>query len=234
MHHGQDRRPPPARLAEHAAAAEPARGARVGADSATGRVLAQDDGVCRPRLPGGRRLHGPRQLGDRHRRRRALRLHAAQRHHDLQPDGDPAAGAVRTARHRQRTRPGPGLPRQLLAQDHHPALAAVRNRHRRLRPRRSRRRGHRAQPAVRPAADLGRLPHGARRADRALSAEPRVPLRGSAGRRPHSRHRRIVRRRTVARASRTSARWRSASFRAPRSSPTARCSTSPSASSARR
>ena len=51
--------------------------------------------VCRPRLSGRGRLHGPGQLGDRPRRRRALRLHAAQRDHDLEPDGDPAAGARR-------------------------------------------------------------------------------------------------------------------------------------------
>ena len=38
----------------------------------------------------------------------------------------------------------------------HRALDPLRDRDRRLRPRRSDRRGHRAQPAVRPAADLGR------------------------------------------------------------------------------
>ena len=87
------------------------------------------------------------------------------------------------ARHRQRPRPRPGLPRQLLAAGHHRALAALRDRHRRVRPRRSDRRGHRPQPAVRPAADLGRLPDRARRARRALPAAPRLPLRRSAGRR---------------------------------------------------
>ena len=62
-------------------------------------------------------------------------------------------------------------------------LDPLRNRHRRLRPRRSARRRHRAQPAVRPAADLGRLPHGARRARRPVPAAPRLPLRRSARRR---------------------------------------------------
>ena len=47
-----------------------------------------------PGLHGLGRLHGPRQLGDRPRRRRAVRLHAAVRHHAVEPDGDPAAGAV--------------------------------------------------------------------------------------------------------------------------------------------
>ena len=37
--------------------------------------------------------------------------------------------------HRQRTRPRPGVPRQLLAPDHHPAVVALRDRHRRLRSR---------------------------------------------------------------------------------------------------
>ena len=39
------------------------------------------------------------------------------------------------------------------------------------------------QPAVRPAAHLGRLPHRARRAARALPPASRLPLRRSAGRR---------------------------------------------------
>src|SRR4029078_9606766 len=49
-----------------------------------------------PWLPGRGRLHGPRKLGNRPRRRRAIRLRAAQRHHDLESDGDPAAGARRS------------------------------------------------------------------------------------------------------------------------------------------
>ena len=64
---------------------------------------------------------------------------------------------VRPPRHRQRTRSRAGLPRQLLPAGHDRALAALRDRHRRLRPRRSHRRRHRAQPALRPAAHLGRL-----------------------------------------------------------------------------
>ena len=118
--------------------------------------------------------------------------------------------------------------------DHPRALDPLRNRHRRVRPRRGDRRRHRAQPAVRPAADLGRLPHRARRPGRPLPAEPRLPLRRSAGRRADPGDRRLVRRRVVAGAARPRRRGASASFRAPRSSPTARCSTSPSASSAPR
>ena len=67
-------------------------------------------------------------------------------------------------RHRQRPRPRPGLPRPLLAAGHHRPVGPLRDRHRRLRPRRGARRRHRAEPAVRPAAHLGRLPHRARRA----------------------------------------------------------------------
>ena len=79
------------------------------------RLLAQAPRLRRARLPGRRRLHGPGQLGHRPRRRRAVRLHAAQRHPDLEPDGDPAAGARRSAGHRHRPRPRAGLPRPLLA-----------------------------------------------------------------------------------------------------------------------
>ena len=72
---------------------------------------------------------------------------------------------------------------QLLAAGHHRPLDPLRDRHRRLRPRRGARRRHRPQPALRPAAHLGRLPHGARRAHRPLPAAPRLPLRRGAGRR---------------------------------------------------
>ena len=77
--------------------------------------------------------------------------------------------ALRAApRDRQRPRSRPGLPRSLLAPDHDRAVAAVRGRDRRVRSGRSDRLGHCAQPAVRPAADLGRVPDVARRAARAL------------------------------------------------------------------
>ena len=79
-----------------------------------GVAVAQDAGVCRPGLSGRRRLHGPRQLGDRSGRRRAVRLHAAVGHHDLQPHGDPAAAPLRQARRRHRPRSGAGLPRPLF------------------------------------------------------------------------------------------------------------------------
>ena len=162
------------------------------------RLLAQALRVCGPGLPGRRRLHGPGQLGDRPRGRRALRLHAAERHPALQPDGHPAAGARGAPRHRQRPRPRAGVPRQLLEADHARALGALRDRDRRVRPRRGDRRRHRAQPAVRHPAHLGRLHHGARRAHRALPAEQGVPLRRGARRRAHRRHRRVLRRGAVA------------------------------------
>ena len=76
---------------------QPPRSPRLHRHPARRRLLAQDARLRRPGLPGRRRLHGPGQLGHRPRRRRALRLHAAQRHPDLQPDGDPAAGARRRA-----------------------------------------------------------------------------------------------------------------------------------------
>ena len=54
--------------------------------------------------------------------------------------------------------------------DHARPLAAVRDRDRGVRPRRGDRLGHRAEPAVRAADDLGRLPDVARRAARPLHA----------------------------------------------------------------
>ena len=55
-------------------------------------------GLPRARLPGGRRLHGPRQLGDLARRRREVRLRAALRRAALQHHGDhPAALCARLA-----------------------------------------------------------------------------------------------------------------------------------------
>ena len=60
--------------------------------------------------------------------------------------------------------------------------------------------GDRAEPAVRPAADVGRLPDVARRAARPLAAAVPVPLRRGARRAADRRDRRV--------ASRSSWRWR--------------------------
>ena len=167
------------------------------------RLLAQALRLRRPGLPRRRRLHGPGQLGHRPRRRRPLRLHPAQRRHAHQPHGDPAPGPRRTPRHRQRPRPRPGLPRPLLA----PASPSPSGSSARL-----------AIAACDLAEvigsaialnllfglphDLGRLPHRPRRPRRPLPAEPRLPLRRSPRRRPHHRHRRIVRHRAVPREAR--------------------------------
>ncbi len=133
-----------------------------------------------PGLSRGRRLHGSGQLGNRPRRRRTLRLHPPQRHHDFEPDGDSAAGTVRAAGHRQRPRSRAGVPRQLFAADDDRVVDSVRDRDRGLRSGRGDRRRHRAEPALRAAAHLGRLPHVARRADRALPAAQGLPLRRGA------------------------------------------------------
>ena len=60
-------------------------------------MVAEGAGVRRPRLSRRRRLHGSGQLGHRSRRRRALRLHAALRHPGLQPAGGPPPGARRSS-----------------------------------------------------------------------------------------------------------------------------------------
>ncbi len=197
-----------------------------------GQLVAQGAGVRRSRLSGRGRLHGPRQLGHRPRRRRAVRLHAAERDPDLEPDGDPAPGARGQARHRDRARPGAGVPRPLLAAGIVRPLDPLRNRDRRLRPGRGDRLGDRAQPAVRHPAGLGRRDHGARRAAGALPPEQGLPAARGARHRADRHDRRLLPVRdcrsrvpTGARCSRVRAQHLD-----PRGSGT--CSTSPSASSA--
>ncbi len=77
-------------------------------------VLAEAARLLRSRLPRRGRLHGSGQLGHRPRGRREVWLHAAERHHDFESDGDPAPASVHQAGHRHRSRPGAGLPRSLL------------------------------------------------------------------------------------------------------------------------
>ena len=100
------------------AVTQPAGSARLDSRSRDGQLLAEAVRLRRPGLSRRRRLHGSGQLGHRPRRRRALRLHAPERRHDLEPHGDPAPGPGGAPRHRQRPRPGAGLPRQLLAAGH--------------------------------------------------------------------------------------------------------------------
>ncbi len=213
---------------------EPPRIARDGADPVDGQLLAQAARVLGPRLPGRGRLHGPGQLGHRHRRRRPVRLHAAQRDHAVEPDGDPAAGAGRAAGRRHELRPGAGLPRLLLQARSHGALGAGRDRHRGVRPGGGDRLGGGAEPALRHPARRRGHDHGLRRPDRA--GPPAAPLPHPRGHRPHpdSRNRGRIRVRAVPveagpgrRAPRLRAERR-------RSCATPRCSTSPSASSAPR
>ena len=132
-------------------------------------------GLRRPRLPGGRRLHGPRQLGHGHRRRLEIRLLAVERDFAQQFDGDVSAGAFRQAGHRHRARPGASLPRKLFPAHRHVFVGGLRNGHRRLRPGRSAglRRG--AEIAFRIAAARRRADHRAGRADCAGAAGPRLP-----------------------------------------------------------
>ena len=143
-----------------------------------------------PRVSGSRlsrvgRLHGSRQLGHRHRRRIEVRLHAPQRHPHLQPDGHPAAVALRAARRGDRTRPRAGVPRLLLEAGVDRVVDPVRDRDRRVRSRGAARQRARAQPAVRHSDGDRRLPDDARRAVAAVAAEQGLPLHG--GDRRHAR-----------------------------------------------
>ena len=152
-------------------------------------VLAQARVVSRPRLSGRGRLHGSRQLGDLARRRLEVRLRAADRRAAVQSDGDPAAGAVRAARHRRRPRSGAGLPRCVSARGVVAALGAGGNRDLRHRSGRGDRHRDRAQSAVRHSARNRRADHGARRVHHPVDAEPGLSLdrglRGDAARRHH-------------------------------------------------
>ena len=152
-------------------------------------VLAQARVVSRPRLSGRGRLHGPRQLGDVARRRLEVRLRAADRRAAVQPDGDPAAGAVRAAWHRRRPRSGAGLPRRVSARGVVAALGAGGDRDLRHRSGRGDRHRDRAQSAVRHSARDRRADHRARRVHHPVDAEPGLPLdrglRRDAARRHH-------------------------------------------------
>ena len=142
----------------------------------TGSYWAQARRVPRARLSRRRRLHGPGQLGDLARRRLQVRLRAAHRRAAVQPDGDPAAGAVRAARHRRRPRSGAGLPRRVPARGVVAAVGAGRDRDLRDRPGRGDRHRDRAQSAVRHSARDRRADHRARRVPHPVAAEPRLPL----------------------------------------------------------
>ena len=175
-------------------AAKPVRGACQHRGAAGWHLAAPLPGVRRARLHDLGRLHGPGQLGDRHRRRLALRLHAALGHPAVQPDGDPAAGARGAPRHRDRARPRAGVPRQLFAAGQHRAVARLRGGDHRLRPGRGDRHGHRAAAAVRHSADRGRPDHGARRLPAAAPDESRLPLPRGLRHRAADRDRRLLRR----------------------------------------
>ena len=152
------------------------RSLRLDRHAAAGPAVEEAHGLPRARLSGRRRLHGSRQLGHVARRRLEVRLRAADGCAALQPDGDPAAGAVRAARHRIRPRPGAGLPRRFSPCGLMAALGDGGDRDLRDRSRRGHRHRDRSQPLVRRAARARRLDHGARRVPDPVDAEPGLPL----------------------------------------------------------
>ena len=133
-------------------------------------------GVSRTRVPGGGRLHGPRQLGDLARRRVQVRLRAALDRTAVQPDGNRAAGALCPAGDRGRSRSGPGLPRCVSTRTLHSALARGRACDLRDGSRRGDWYRDRAQSAVRHSARTRRGAHCARRVHRARHATAWLPL----------------------------------------------------------
>ena len=81
-----------------------------------GPALRQEiNALCRPRPAGLGGLHGPGQLGNRHRGRFEIRLRPVVRRAAGQPGGDAAADLVRATRADHAKRPGARLPRALLA-----------------------------------------------------------------------------------------------------------------------
>ena len=149
-------------------AAQPAGGARIDPGTPRRGLAEALRRLLRSRLHGLGRLHGPRELGHRPRRRIEVRLHAPVSRHAVQPDGDPAAGARGEARHRHGPRPRPSLPRQLPDLRQRSALARVRAGDHRLRSGRGYRDRHRAPIAVRNPA--GRRRALCRRSTRSCSS----------------------------------------------------------------
>ena len=172
--------------------AQPAGSARHHRDSGRRSPLEKDARLRGARLPRGRRLHGSRATG---------------------PPTSPAAPSSatrcsassssrtswRSCCSRSSARLGIASGRDLAqacrdtyshAHDVRP-VDRLRDRDRRLRPRRSARRGHRAAAAVRHPASVGCVPDGDRRVPGAVSAEPRLPLRRSDRADADSRHRRL-------------------------------------------
>jgi len=157
-----------------------------------GCVVAQGTGVRRPGLPGGRGVHGSRQLGHGPRGRLALRLRVAFGGAGVEPHGDPVAGPRREARHRDRARPGTGVPRSLLAPDRARPVGAVRGGDRGVRPGGGDRLGDRAEPAVRDSPSMGHRDHGARRPDRPVPPAQGLPTARSARGGADRDHRRLL------------------------------------------
>ncbi len=121
----------------------------------------------------GGRLHRPGQLRDEHRGRRQVRLPARVGDHRREPDGDARAVPVGEGRHRDRAEPAGAVSRAPAAADHLGAVGAGGDHRDRDRPGRVRRRGDRAQPAVRRAAVRRRADHRGgrvRRSSRSSSA----------------------------------------------------------------
>ena len=122
-------------MADAARRAVPRERVRFDPDRQGWLVLAQARRLSGAGLSGGRRLHGPRQLGDLARWRFQIRLRAARRCADLQHHGHRVAGVVRTAWRRFGPRSGAGLPRRLPEGGVVAAVAIGRNRDQRDRPR---------------------------------------------------------------------------------------------------
>ena len=129
-----------------------------------GRLLAAVAGLRRAGDSGQRRLHGPRQLGHRPARRRAVQVRAAVGGRPGQPDGHLHAGDFRPPGRGDRQGPGPVLPRLVSPVDPLAQLADERSGHRRLRPGGGAGQRRRPQPAVPHPAALGGHHHRAGRA----------------------------------------------------------------------
>jgi len=173
--------------------------------------------------PAGRcRLCRSRQLGDRYRSGRALRLRPIVRHRLLRAGGGTVAMAVNAARHRCRTRSRAAGAGSLFAGGLPLPVVAGRNRDHRHR--RGRSAGERAglQPAARRALVAGRVADRARHAHRARPEGHRLPAGRGDHCRPGCHHRRLLHRPAHSRAAereRDSA-WPDAATRA--AQPTAR------------
>ena len=170
-HHGKSR----VRSAHDRRRPRPRPGRLAARGDSRARARARDAGAARAGVRGRRGLHRPGQLRDQHRRRREVRLPARVGDRRGEPDGDARPVPVGQGRHRDGAEPARAVPGAPSAARDVGPVGAGRDRRDRHRPGRVRRRGDRAEPALRRPAVRGRPDHRGRRVRDPRPAAARLP-----------------------------------------------------------